>query len=146
MDAAGRPVLAGTDMITPPRIPANDRLASRARTIAASASVLAALALAALTLPSLWSGAAAPGVAQAEPALTAQNAADLCRRLFEEPREYIDDTAQRRRWDLRAASCKMAFEADPANTELKVAAARNLPYERKTEAVAMIRSPALLPT
>jgi len=104
--------------------------------------VLAALALAALTLPSLWSGAAAPGVAQAEPALTAQNAADLCRRLFEEPREYIDDTAQRRRWDLRAASCKMAFEADPANTELKVAAARNLPYERKTEAVAMLREAA----
>jgi TPR repeat protein len=141
MDAAGRPGPAGTDMITPPKIPANDRLASRARTTAASAGVLAVLAVAALAL-ALPSGAAAPGVAQAEPALTAENAADLCRRLFEEPKEYIDDIAQRRRWALRAASCKMAFEADPANMELKVAAARNLPYERKAEAVAMLREAA----
>jgi TPR repeat protein len=134
--------LTGTDMITPPKIPADDCLPPRARVIVASAGVLAALAVAALALPSPWSGAAAPSAAQVEPALTAENAADLCLRLFEEPKEYIDDTAQRRRWALRAASCKMAFEADPANTELKVAAARNLPYERKAEAVAMLREAA----
>ena len=33
----------------------------------------------------------------------------------------------------------MAFDADPANTQLKVAVARNLPHERKNEAVAMLR-------
>src|SRR4029079_13657955 len=36
-------------------------------------------------------------------------------------------------------SCKMAFDADPANAERKVAYACNLPYERKAEAVAMLR-------
>jgi TPR repeat protein len=36
----------------------------------------------------------------------------------------------------------MAFDADPANTQLKVAVARNLPHERKNEAVAMLREAA----
>jgi hypothetical protein len=36
----------------------------------------------------------------------------------------------------------MAFDADPANAARKVAYARNLPYERKTEAIAMLREAA----
>jgi TPR repeat protein len=77
-----------------------------------------------------------------EPALTAENAAELCQKLFEDPKQYIGEEALRRRWDLRAASCRKAFDADPANTELKVAVARNLPYARKDEAVAMLRDAA----
>ena len=76
------------------------------------------------------------------PVLTAENAVELCQQLFEEPKEYIDDTAKRRRWDLRRESCKMAFEANPANADLKAAYARNLPYEQKAEAVAMLREAA----
>jgi hypothetical protein len=52
--------------------------------------------------------------------------------------------AQRRRRNLRAASCQKAFDAAPSNTELKVAVARNLPYARKTEAIAMLREAAAL--
>jgi TPR repeat protein len=76
------------------------------------------------------------------PVLTAENAVELCQQLFEEPKEYIDDTAKRRRWDLRRESCKMAFEANPANADLKAAYARNLPYEQKAEAVVMLREAA----
>jgi hypothetical protein len=36
----------------------------------------------------------------------------------------------------------MAFDADPANAERKVAYARNLPYEQKAEAVVMLREAA----
>jgi TPR repeat protein len=36
----------------------------------------------------------------------------------------------------------MAFEANPANADLKAAYARNLPYEQKAEAVAMLREAA----
>jgi TPR repeat protein len=74
--------------------------------------------------------------------LTAENAVELCQQLFEEPKEYIDDTAKRRRWDLRRESCKMAFEANPANADLKAAYARNLPHEQKAEAVVMLREAA----
>ena len=108
--------------------------------IAASAGLLAALAVAILSLP--LTDAAESNAAQVEPTLTPENAVELCQRLFEEPKEYIDDTAQRRRWALRAASCQMAFDANPANAEFKVAVAHNLPYERKAEAVAMLREAA----
>jgi TPR repeat protein len=74
--------------------------------------------------------------------LTAENAVELCQQLFKEPKEYIDDTAKRQRWDLRRESCKMAFEANPANADLRAAYARNLPYEQKAEAVAMLREAA----
>ena len=110
----------------------------------ASTGLLAALIVAALSLPSLFSVPARPQVTQAEPVLTAENAAELCNRLFEEPKEYIDDAAKRRRWDLRRESCKMAFEANPANADLKVAYARNLLYAQKAEAVAMLREAASL--
>jgi hypothetical protein len=108
----------------------------------ASTGLLAALVVAAMSLPAMWSGATQPEAAQPEPTLTSENAVELCQRLFEEPKEYISDAAKRRRWDLRDASCKMAFEANPANTQLKVAVARNLPYERKAEAIAMLREAA----
>lgn len=128
-------------MVTPPKIPANERLSPKLGAIVA-AGVLAALVVAALSLPSPWAEAAEPKQAEPEPALTAENAAELCQKLFEDPKQYIGEEALRRRWELRAASCRKAFDADPANTELKVAVARNLPYARKDEAVAMLREAA----
>ena len=110
--------------------------------IVGCAGLLAALLVAVLSLPSAWSGAVEPKVKQPQPTLTPENAGELCQRLFEEPKEYIGEEAQRRRWALRDESCKMAFDADPANTQLKVAVARNLPHERKNEAVAMLREAA----
>ena len=113
------------------------------RAIVAAAGLLAAFVVAVLSLPAPWSAAAEPKLVQPEPTLTAENAGELCQRLFEEPKDYIGGEAQQRRWDLRAASCRKAFDADPANTELKVAVARNLPYARKHEAVAMLREAAV---
>jgi TPR repeat protein len=130
---------SGTDMVTPPKIPANDSLPSATRMWG---GIFAALVVAVLSLPLVFSGPDQPKVAQPEPVLTPQNAIELCQQLFEEPREYIDDAAKRRRWDLRHDACKMAFEANPANADLKAAYARNLPYEKKTEAIAMLREAA----
>jgi len=79
------------------------------RTVVMSSGLLAFGLVIALSLPTPRSGTAPPEAAKPEPVLTAENAADLCQQLFEEPKEYIDDAAQRRRWDLRRESCKMAF-------------------------------------
>jgi hypothetical protein len=84
--------------------------------------------VAVLGLPAMWSGAAQPEAEQPEPTLTQENAAELCQSLWEAPKEYMGQAAKRRRWDLREASCKMAFDADPANLQFKVAFARTLPY------------------
>jgi TPR repeat protein len=129
-------------MVTPSKIPANDRLSPKVRAIAVAAGLSAALFLAELWLWSPRSTAAEPKPQEPEPTLTAENAAELCQKLFEDPKQYIGEEALRRRWDLRAASCRKAFDADPANTELKVAVARNLPYARKDEAIAMLREAA----
>jgi TPR repeat protein len=133
---------SGTDMVTPSKIPANDSLPRATRPIAVWAGVITALVVAVVSLPLVFSGPGEPEVAQPEPVLTPQNAVELCEKLFEEPREYMDYAAKRRRWDLRHDACKMAFEADPANADRKTVYARNLPYERKAEAVAMLREAA----
>ena len=133
----------GTIMVTPSKIPANDSAPPLMRAIVMSSGLLAFGLVVALSLPTaMRSGTAPTEAAKPEPVLTAENAVELCRSLFEEPKEYMDHEAKRRRWDLRAASCKMASEADPANTEFKVAVARDLPYERKTEAITMLREAA----
>lgn len=112
------------------------------RAIVLSTGLLAFGLVVALSLPTMRPGTAPPAAVQPEPTLTSDNAAELCTRLFEEPKEYIDDDAKRRRWELRRESCKMAFDADPANTELKVAVARTLPVAQKVEAIAMLREAA----
>jgi hypothetical protein len=131
----------GTVMVTPPKLPANDSLSPLMRTVIMSTGLLAFGMVVALSLPTPQSGTA-PEAPKPEPVLTAENAAELCQQLFEEPKEYIDGATQRRRWDLRRESCKMAFEASPANADLKAAYARNLPYEQKAEAIAMLREAA----
>ena len=129
-------------MVTPPKIAANDSLPTATRTVVVWAGIFAALVVAVLSLPLVFSGPGQPNAAQPEPVLTSQSAVELCQQLFEEPKEYIDDAARRRRWDLRHDACKMAFEANPSNADLKAAYARNLPYEKKTEAIAMLREAA----
>jgi TPR repeat protein len=132
----------GTIMVTPLKLPANDSLSPLMRSVIMSSGLLAFGLVVALSLPTPQSGTAPSEAAKPLPVLTAENAVELCQQLFEEPKEYIDDTAKRRRWDLRRESCKMAFEANPANADLKAAYARNLPYEQKAEAVAMLREAA----
>jgi TPR repeat protein len=110
--------------------------------IVAAAGLLALGIVVALSLPSLLSGAAQPEAEQPEPTLTQENAGELCQSVWETPKEYMSDAAKRGRWDLRRASCKMAFGANPANLQVKVALARKLPYARKAEAIAMLREAA----
>jgi TPR repeat protein len=112
------------------------------RITATAAGLLALGLVAVLGLPAMWSGAAQSEAEQPEPALTQENAAELCQSLWETPKEYMSQAAKRRRWDLREASCKMAFDADPANLQFKVAFARTLPYARKQEAIAVLREAA----
>src|SRR6195952_1265527 len=76
------------------------------------------------------------------PALTQQNAADLCRALEEDPRDYVDDAMLHRRWELRRQSCNMAFAAHPEDLYLKVQSARWMPYEQKAEAIRLWREAA----
>lgn len=130
------------NMVTPPKLPANDSPSPLMRSVVMSSGLLAFGMVVALSLPTPQSGTARPEAAKPEPVLTAENAAELCQQLFEEPKEYIDDAAKRRRWDLRRESCKVAFEANPANADFKAAYARNLPYEQKAEAIAMLREAA----
>jgi TPR repeat protein len=132
----------GTIMVTPAKLPANDSLSPLMRTVIMSSGLLAFGLVVALSLPTPQSGTAPSEAVKPLPVLTAENAVELCQQLFEEPKEYIDDTTRRRRWDLRHDSCKMAFEANPANADLKAAYARNLPYAQKTEAIAMLREAA----
>src|SRR4051812_20241313 len=136
----------GTIMVTPTKLPANDSLSPLMRSVVISSGLLAFGLVVALSLPTLQSGTApsdaAKEAAKPLPVLTAENAVELCQQLFEEPKEYIDDTAERRRWDLRRESCKMALEANPANADFNAAWTRNPPYEQKAEAGAHARRTA----
>jgi len=85
-------------MVTPPKIAANDSLPTATRTVVVWAGIFAALVVAVLSLPLVFSGPGQPNAAQPEPVLTSQSAVELCQQLFEEPKEYIDDAARRRRW------------------------------------------------
>ena len=107
------------------------------------AILFAAIGLVAtLFLPPLESDAAQGEATPPEPSLTSENAGELCLGLAGNPTEYISDAALRRRWDLRRASCNMAFAAHPENTHFKVAVAKSMPPEQKAEAIAMLREAA----
>ena len=128
-------------MVMPEKIPANDGLPPLMRAVVLATGLLAFGFVVALWLPT-QSATALSEATKPLPVLTAENAVELCGQLFEEPREYVDDDAKRRRWDLRRESCKMAFEADPGNADLKTAYARNLPHAQKTEAIVLLREAA----
>ena len=81
----------GTIMVTPTKLPANDSLSPLMRSVVISSGLLAFGLVVALSLPTPRSGTApseaAKEAAKSEPVLTAENAAELCQQLFEEPRE-----------------------------------------------------------
>ena len=124
-------------------LPQDNNPPARKREIALWLIPLVALGIVtALFLSPLWPEAAPTMVESPLPALTQQNAADLCRALEEDPRDYVDDAMLRRRWELRRQSCNMAFAAHPDDLYLKVQAARWMPYEQKDEAIRMWREAA----
>ena len=86
----------GSVMVTPPKLPANDSPPPLMRTIVMSSGLLALGLVVALSLPTPRSRTAPPKAAKPEPVLTTENAAD--QQFFDEPKEYIDDAARRRRW------------------------------------------------
>lgn len=96
----------------------------------------------ALFLSPLWPEAAPAEVESPLPALTQENAADLCRALEEDPRDYVGDTVLHRRWELRRQSCNMAFASHPDDLYFKVQSARWMPYEQKSEAIRLWREAA----
>jgi TPR repeat protein len=123
-------------------LPQDNNPPVRKREIALWLIPLVALgAVAVLFLSPLWPEA--PATVEAPlPALTQENAADLCRALEEDPRDYVDDAALHRRWGLRRQSCNMAFAAYPDDLYFKVQAARSMPYEQKDEALRLWREAA----
>jgi hypothetical protein len=71
-----------------------------------------------------------------------ESAADTCRRLSENPTDYISSEAMARRTETRLASCKQAFAAEPDNLHYKVAYARALPVSQRAESIALWREAA----
>jgi TPR repeat protein len=124
-------------------LPQDNNRPARKREIALWLIPLVALGIVtALFLSPLWPEAAMTMVESPLPALTQQNAADLCRALEEDPRDYVDDAMLHRRWELRRQSCNMAFAAHPEDLYLKVQSARWMPYEQKAEAIRLWREAA----
>lgn len=133
------PAAIGPDMTT---LPQDNNPPARKREIALWLIPLVALgAVTALFLSPMWPEA--PAAVEAPlPALTRENAADLCRALEEDPRDYVDDAMLNRRWELRRQSCNMAFAAHPDDLYLKVQTARWMPYGQKAEAIRLWREAA----
>lgn len=107
-------------MVTPPKLPANDSLPPLMRTFVISSGLLAFGLVVALSLPTPQSGTAPSEAAKPEPVLTAENAVELCRSLFEEPKEYMDHEAKRRRGDLieLKLSANAQFQDRPGTCKL----------------------------
>lgn len=80
--------------------------------------------------------------AQPSPPLSQATAGETCLRLSENPSDYLSEEGWRRRTELRIASCKMAFAAEPENTHFKVAVARAMPYAQRAESLALLREAA----
>ena len=129
--------LPGTDMATPPKLPASSRLPSA--TLGLVVLAIAGLA-AALLLPPLT--AYQEEKPQPEVALTAENSRDACLRLSENPSEYLSSEQWLRRNAQRSAGCDMAFAAAPYDLTLKVKAALALPHEQRADSLAVLREAA----
>jgi len=80
--------------------------------------------------------------AQPSPPLSQATAGEICLRLSENPSDYLSEEGWRRRTELRIASCKMAFAAEPENAHFKVAMARAMPYAQRAESLALLREAA----
>lgn len=130
-------------MTTPPKILADDSQPPRKRAAILWLFPFAVIGIVTmLFLLPLWPDTAEPEPAPALPALTQENAGDLCRSLEEDPKEYVGDTVLHARWALRRQSCNMAFAAHPDDLYFKVQAGRWMPYEQKAEAIKLWREAA----
>jgi TPR repeat protein len=74
--------------------------------------------------------------------LSLETAGETCLRLLENPSDYLSQDALNRRYELRNASCNMAFAAHPDNVHYKVAVARTLPHAQRSEQLSMLREAA----
>ena len=74
--------------------------------------------------------------------LSLETAGETCLRLLENPTDYLSQDALSRRYELRNASCNMAFAAHPDNVHYKVAVARTLPLAQRSDALKMLREAA----
>jgi hypothetical protein len=110
--------IPGTDMATPPKLPASSRAP-------AAMLWLAVLAIA--------------GIAAA---LLLKNASGVCMELSENPREYLSSEEWQHRNERRTASCDMAFAAAPYDLTLKVRVALAKPHEQRAEELAILRATA----
>jgi hypothetical protein len=123
----------------------NDARPSRTRVAVLWIVVLAAVGgMAALFLSAL-SDVGQPVMARQDDASMPrphESAAQTCLRLSENPTDYLSGEAMARRTELRLASCKQAFAAEPDNTQLKVAVARAMPIEQRAQSVALLREAA----
>lgn len=134
------PAAIGWEMTT---LQQDNNRPARKRAVALWLVPLAAIGFGtAALLPPLWSGATPSAVEMPLPALTQENAGDLCRALEEDPRDYVSDAGLRRRWELRRQSCNLAFATHPGDLYFKVQAARWMPQEQSTEAIRLWREAA----
>jgi TPR repeat protein len=129
--------IPGTDMATPPKLPASSRTPAAMLWLGvlAIAGLTAALLLPPLTLSQ-------PSEPEPEIALTADNARGVCMELSENPKEYLSSEEWDRRNARRTASCDMAFAAAPYDLTLKVRVALALPHEQRAEELAILRETA----
>jgi len=129
--------IPGTDMATPPKLPASSRTPAAMLWLGvlAIAGLTAALLLPPLTLSQ-------PSEPEPEIALTADNARGVCMELSENPKEYLSSEEWDRRNAWRTASCDMAFAAAPYDLTLKVRVALALPHEQRAEELAILRETA----
>jgi TPR repeat protein len=96
----------------------------------------------ALFLPPASPDVGQSAAAQPNPPLSQATAGETCLRLSENPLDYLSEDGWRRRTELRLASCKMAFAAEPENTHFKVAVARAMPHAQRAESLALLREAA----
>ena len=82
--------------------------------------------------------------AEEQPAapLSPETAGETCLQLSENPSEYLSQEALNRRYELRRASCNMAFAAHPDNVHYKVAVARAMPVEQRAGRLVLLREAA----
>lgn len=134
------PAAIGWEMTT---LQQDNNRPARKRAVALWLVPLAAIGIGtAVLLPPLWSGATPAAVEMPLPALTQENAGDLCRALEEDPWDYVNDAGLRRRWELRRQSCNLAFASHPDNLYFKVQSARWMPQEQKDVAIKLWREAA----
>src|SRR3954454_2690147 len=119
-----------------------DAAPSQRRVVVPSIALLATVwAMAALLLAPLWPEPTAPAAAASEESATSP-AGDTCLRLSKNPSDYLSSDAMARRTELRLAACRLASAAQPENAHFKVALARAMPIEQRSESLALLREAA----